>query len=66
MRTVLEQRRFEFREQLLGNFARISAVPQPGDDLHLARHMSFALRDMVINHSKIGRSVSHPRNIRPS
>lgn len=59
MGTMLLQRRLELREQLLGNLGWMSAAPQPGDNLLLPAHMSFALRDMVINHSKIGRSVGH-------
>jgi len=52
---MLIQGRLKIRQQLLREVCRVTPALQPFDELQLARHMPFALSDVMIHHLQIGR-----------
>jgi hypothetical protein len=61
MRAMLLQARLELREKLLRLLCRVAPAPEPGDDFFLAGDVPLALRDMVVDHSDVGRGIGHGR-----
>jgi hypothetical protein len=56
---MLEQRRLEFGEQLLGHVGRVAALPKPRDDFFLAGDMPLPLGDVIVHHPELGRRKGH-------